>query len=580
VGGNVGTIPDQRRRGQRGDRSNMPGNIAQFFTRHLTRPDLALYRHHVDGVWCDVTVATVATLARRWQAAFRRDGLVSGDRLAVCVRNGVNWVAIDIAALGLGLVVVPLYVDDNADNVSWCVGNADARLLIVDNSRIAAALAKCADPTQTLPPLVVLRSDEDASMPAPASFLPEATAELVVTELPDDTLATICFTSGTAGRPKGVMLSQGNIIANVGQCAETGMARSNDVFLSVLPLSHMFERTGGYYLPLSLGATVAFSRGIAKIAEDLASQAPTAMFAVPRIFERFKARIDESLAPSPWKRRLFDACVARGFRVAAGKGGVFDHLLAPALRKVVAGPVLARLGGRLRLAVVGGAALEPALAHTFIGLGLPVLQGYGMTEASPVISVNRDRDNVPESVGPPLAGVEVRLGEGGELLARGANVMQGYWKNPDATHEALDADGWLHTGDLAEIVDRKIYIRGRLKDILVMSNGEKLPPQDAEFAILHDPVFEQVMLVGEGRPYLILLAVTHETDEKELIKRANDRLKEFPRWSRVRRVVMSRELWSVDNGLLTPTLKLKRPMLLRKLAPQIEAAYAEPPGQG
>ena len=170
----------------------------------------------------------------------------------------------------------------------------------------------------------------------------------------------------------------------------------------------------------------------------------------------------------------------------------------------------------------------------------------------------------PESVGPPLPGVEIRLGDGGELLARGRNVMLGYWKNPEATRATLTADGWLHTGDLAEIKDGKIFIRGRAKDILVLSNGEKLPPQDAEFAILHDPVFEQVMLVGEGRPYVVLLAVTKETDEKTLIRRANEQLKAFPRWTRVRRVVMQQEPWSVDNGLLTPTLKLKRPVLLRQ----------------
>jgi len=558
----------------------MPGNIARFFSQHLAQPARPLFRHYVDNAWRDVTVAELDLLIRRWQAAFRRDGLVAGDRVAICVRNGVNWVAIDIAALGMGLVVVPLYVDDNVDNVAWCVGNAQARLLVVENSRVAAALAKCAGPAQPLPPLVVLRPDDGESGATLATFLPEAAVELTVAELADDTLATICFTSGTAGRPKGVMLSHQNIIANVGQCAQTGMARPDDLFLSILPLSHMFERTGGYYLPLSLGAKVAFSRGVAQIAADLVSQAPTAMFAVPRIFERFHARIETSLAKSPAKKRLFDTCVARGFRMATGQGNVVDRMLVPGLRKLVAKPVLAGLGGRLRLAVVGGAALDPSLARTFIGLGLPMLQGYGMTEASPVISVNLDDDNVPESVGPPLPGVEIRLGDGGELLARGKNVMLGYWKNTEATQASLSADGWLHTGDLAEITNGKIYIRGRAKDLLILSNGEKLPPQDAEFAILHDPVFEQVMLVGEGRPFVVLLAVTQEADEKVLIRRANERLKAFPRWTRVRRVLMSREPWSVDNGLLTPTLKLKRPILLKKLAPQIEAAYAESSGSG
>ena len=234
----------------------------------------------------------------------------------------------------------------------------------------------------------------------------------------------------------------------------------------------------------------------------------------------------------------------------------------------------------MRLAIVGGAALDPQIARTFIGLGLTMLQGYGMTEAAPVISVNREGDNDPESVGPPLPGVEVKLGDGGELLARGANVMQGYWHNDAATKASIDADGWLHTGDIAEIHERRIYIRGRVKDILVMSNGEKLPPQDAEFALMRDPAFEQVMLVGEGRAFLTLLAVTKERDEKTLIARANEQLKAFPRWVRVRRVIATPEAWSIDNGLLTPTLKLKRPLVLAKFKDAIDAVYAADSANG
>jgi long-chain acyl-CoA synthetase len=299
------------------------------------------------------------------------------------------------------------------------------------------------------------------------------------------------------------------------------------------------------------------------------------MFAVPRIFEKFKARIDQTLSASPVKRWLFGQCTARGWRLESRRASVLDALATPALRALVAKPVLARLGGRLRLTVVGGAALDPDIAHTFIGLGLPMLQGYGMTEASPVISVNRDDDNDPDSVGPALPGIEVKIGEGGELLARGGNVMLGYWRNDEATRASIDAEGWLHTGDIAEIRDNRIYIRGRMKDIVVMSNGEKLSPQDVEFALLHDPVFEQVMLVGEGRPFLTLLAVTQESDEKTLIARANERLKTFPRWVRVRRVIATREPWSIDNGLLTPTLKLKRPLVLARFKDALDAVYAE-----
>jgi long-chain acyl-CoA synthetase len=553
----------------------MPANIAQLFARHQGTPDHALYRHFEGDAWADVGVAEIARRIGRWQAAFRREGLAPGERVALCARNGINWVAIDQAALGLGLVVVPLYVDDNPDNVAWCVDHATARLLIVESSQIAANLVNLADAQYRLPPIVVLNPDDGERLATAATFLPATGDDVVVRDLPDDTLATICFTSGTSGRPKGVMLSHGNILANVEQCRLTGMARTDDLFLSILPLSHMFERTGGYYLPLALGAKVAYCRGIAQIADDLVSQAPTVMFAVPRIFERFHARIEQALAAAPFKRKLFAECVARGYRVATGKGSWLDHLVAPVLRRIVGAPVLARLGGRLRLAVVGGAALDPELARTFIGLGLPMLQGYGMTEASPVISVNRDDDNVPESVGPPLPGVEVRLAENNELLARGANIMLGYWRNPEASRAALMDGGWLRTGDIAEIKDGKIYIRGRAKDILVLSNGEKLPPQDVEFAILRDPIFEQVMLVGEGRPYPVLLAVSKETDEAKLLERANAQLKHFPGWVRVRRVIRLSEPWSVDNGLLTPTLKLKRPLLTQKLAREIDAAYAE-----
>lgn len=546
-------------------------NIGEYFRQHLATPEKMLYRYGEGDIWRDVTVAEVAALVGRWQAALRTLGLATGDRVAVCLRNGVNWVGLDLAALGLGLVVVPLYVEDNPDNAAWCVDNAEAKLLVVENTRMANALLATG---RSLPPIYVLRPDSGDDSTSVAKLLAETSGPPEFRDLAAGALATICYTSGTSGRPKGVMLSHDNIIANVTSCQACEMARPTDLFLSILPLSHMFERTGGYYLPLSIGARVVYARSVAQLADDLASQAPTLMYAVPRIFEKFKARIDETLAKSTFKRVLFEQCAARGWRAETRHGSLLDVLLTPVLRALVAKPILARLGGRMRLTVVGGAALDPDIAHTFIGLGLPMLQGYGMTEASPVISVNRDDDNDPDSVGQALPGVEVRIGEGGELLARGGNIMLGYWRNEEATRASIDAEGWLHTGDIAEIRDQRIYIRGRMKDILVMSNGEKLPPQDVEFALLHDPVFEQVMLVGEGRPFLTLLAVTQESNEQMLVARANERLKDFPRWVRVRRCIATRDPWSIENGLLTPTLKLKRPLVLAQFKDQLDAVYA------
>src|SRR5882762_3465800 len=546
-------------------------NIAGLLKAQLAAPERILYRQFVEGGWRDISAREIAAYAARWQAFLRAAGLAPGDRVALSLKNGIHWVAADQAVLGLGLVVVPLYADDNPENVAWCLENSGARLLVAESSRMADALQNVA---RSLPRVLCLAADAGSGHDAVEAVLPKQAPAFEAAPLEDGTLATICYTSGTAGRPKGVMLTHGNILANVFACERLSLARSDDVFLSLLPLSHMFERTGGYYLPLAIGAKVTYARSISQLAEDLASERPTVMFAVPRVFEKFAARVNEALAKSPAKKRLFELVVAAGGRAERGEAGFADRIVLTLLRKRVAAPVLASLGGRMRFAVLGGAPLDPAIAWLFLGLGLPVLQGYGMTEASPVISVNRLEGNVPESVGMPLDNVEARIAADGELLARGPSVMKGYWNNPEASAKALDREGWLHTGDLAEITGGRIYIRGRLKDVLVLSNGEKLPPQDVELAILGDGVFEQGILIGEGRPFLTLVAVTKETDEKNLVQRANERLKGFPRYIRVRRVVATREPWTVENGLLTPTLKVKREPVQKKFSAEIERAYA------
>ena len=545
-------------------------NIAALLGAHLATPERILYRQFSGGTWRDISAREIAAYAARWQAFLRAEGLAPGDRVALCLKNGIHWVAADQAALGLGLVVVPLYADDNPENVAWCLENSGARLLVAETSRMADALRGVA---ASLPRVLCVAADPGSGHDLVEAALPRQASAFEAAPVEDGALATICYTSGTAGRPKGVMLTHGNILANVSACERLRLAQSDDVFLSLLPLSHMFERTGGYYLPLAIGAKVTYARSISQLAEDLASERPTVMFAVPRVFEKFAARVNEALAKSPAKKRLFELVVAAGGRAQRREAGLADRIVLALLRDRVAGPVRSRLGGRMRFAILGGAPLDPAIAWLFLGLGLPVLQGYGMTEASPVISVNRLEGNVPESVGMPLDNVEVRVAADGELLARGPSVMKGYWNNPEASAKSLDREDWLHTGDLAEIREGRIFIRGRLKDVLVLSNGEKLPPQDVELAILGDGLFEQGILIGEGRPFLTLVAVTRETDEKNLIRRANDRLKEFPRYVRVRRVVATREPWTVENGLLTPTLKVKRDRVQEKFRAEIERAY-------
>ena len=347
------------------------------------------------------------------------------------------------------------------------------------------------------------------------------------------------------------------------------------------------------------GASIVFSRAIAQLAEDFKIVQPTIIFSVPRIYERFLAAINEQLKKaSPGKRKLFDLAVDVGwsrFEYQNGRGPwKASFLLWPVLKKLVADKLLARFGGRLRFAVAGGAALSPSVSKVFVGLGLPICQGYGMTEASPLLAVNLLDKNEPSSVGPPVPGVETRIGENNVLLARGPNIMMGYWNNPEATRAVLSEDGWLNTGDQARIDEQGfIHITGRIKEIIVMGNGEKVPPVDMELAIQMDPLFEQALVYGEAKPYLSAIVVLNDDEwartaadakidprldgegksEKFLVQRISKLIKSFPGYAGIRKVAIAREKWTIDNGMITPTLKLKRNAIFQKYANAIDDMY-------
>jgi long-chain acyl-CoA synthetase len=338
-------------------------------------------------------------------------------------------------------------------------------------------------------------------------------------------------------------------------------------------LSHTFERSVGYYAAMAIGAQTIYARGIPELGEDFMSQHPTLAVCVPRIFERIYSKVQEGLPAGSLKRRLFEMAVDIGWKRFNRQSSRWEDILWPLLDRLVARKLRSRLGGRIRVMVVGAAALAPHLSRTFIGLGLPILQGYGLTEFSPVICANRPGDNDPLSVGRPLAGVEVKTLPDGELLARGPSLMLGYWNNPEATAAAIDPDGWLHTGDLVRIKDGRIYITGRAKDIIVLSNGEKVPPSDAEQAILMDPVFEQVLVLGEGRGHLGLLTVSRLEDKHELCRRANAQLSSFPGYAKIHHLARIADPWTVENELLTPTLKPKRNKIEARYAQEIEEMY-------
>ena len=416
-------------------------------------------------------------------------------------------------------------------------------------------------------------------------------------------LATIVYTSGTSGKPKGVMLSHDNILFNAYQSSVCVEFVEDDRFLSFLPLSHMLERTAGYYLPMMVGAEVAFARSVNQLAEDLKTQRPTVMISVPRIYERVYSKITASLAKQPaFKRVLFDTTVRLGwkhYQYKQGRGSFsFSLLFLPIFNRLVAHKILSAFGGRMKYAVVGGAAMPPEISRIFIGLGMPLLQGYGMTETSPVVCVNRPSSNIPESIGQTLTGMEVRIGKNNELLTRSRSVMLGYWNNKKATQETIDDEGWLHTEDQARIDEYgHLYLTGRIKEIIVLGNGEKVPPNDMEMAIRMDPLIEQVMILGEGRAFLAALVVLNPQEwiqfsdslgvkatdknslkekfvKKAMLARISKQIEAFPGFASIRRVHLSLEPWTVDNGLLTPTLKIKRPQIDMRYKEDIEALYA------
>ncbi len=551
-------------------------NLAEMFCARVNEtPDVPAYRQF-DGTrnaWVDMTWGHVAREVGRWQAALRREGLKAGDRISLCMRNRVEWVLFDQAALGLGLITVPLYFDDRPDNMAFCMNDAGARLLLLESGDMWPALRPQVKTIEHVICLEKTPAGEDGGVTELKQWLREAGAQPARSAAKPDDLMTIVYTSGTTGRPKGVMLSHRNILSNVDAALKAIPVYSDERFLSFLPLSHMFERTTGYYVAIAAGSQTVYARGISVLADDIREQKPTVLISVPRIFERIYTKMQEAMPPGSLKRRLFDKAVDIGWKRFNREATWRDNAWWPLLNMLVARKLHRRLGGRIRLIISGGAALAPHLARTFMGLGLPIVQGYGLTETAPVLAANRLHDNDPASVGRPLEGIELKCDENGELLARGPNVMIGYWNNQKATAATIDPQGWLHTGDLAKIRDGRVYITGRVKEIIVLSNGEKVPPLDAEQAIMMDPVFEQAMVVGEGRPKLGLLVVSKLEDEKELCARANERLHDFPGYARICHVARFAEPWTIQGGLLTPTLKLKRNVIEARYAKEIEAMY-------
>lgn len=553
--------------------------------------------------WRSLTVKEFERATRETAARLAHAGVAPGDRVALFVENRPEWHVLDFACHLIAAVPVPLYATLPAHQVRYIVKDSQSKLLVVSGAdRARTALEACSD----LPGVRVVGVDaglapdlgclHDLALP-PARRRPEAPP------LTGDDLASLIYTSGTTGEPKGVMLTHRNFMSQVNTVRELYPITERDICMSFLPLSHVFERTVDYVF-FDRGAQINYVESIERVPSQLMEIRPTIMVSVPRLYERsFIKIISKVQQEGGAKRRLFEWAlrVGREVREAEWRGeraSAFARGQFAVARSRVFSKVLDRLGGRLRFSISGGAPLARQVAEFFDIVGLPILQGYGLTETSPVIAANRLDANRLGSVGQVFPGVEVHIAADGEIIARGPNIMRGYWGQPAATAETIDPDGWLHTGDVGYLDgDGYLYITDRKKDIIVTSGGKNVAPQPIEGRLGATPHIAMAVLIGDKFPYLTALVVPNfenveahfaakgvtglgraeiaEHPETEAlvaaaVKQVNA---ELATHERIRRfAILPREL-SLEEGELTPTMKVRRRVVSERYATRIEQMY-------
>jgi len=587
-----------------------------FAWRTAQTPTAEAYRQFDDasGQWLSTSWQAASQRVAQFTHALARLNLERGARVAILLPNSLDAVCIDQAVLALACVPVPMHALDNPASIAYILQDSGASMLIADSDQQWQGIVQAGLDLTALRQVVVTHTSlpvTDAPIPVLQldAWLSSAGTQNLLPDGPTESdLAALVYTSGTTGKPKGVMLTHLNVMSNVKAAVQRVAPVISDVFLSFLPLSHTFERTAGYYLPIAAGACVAYSRSTRQLPQDLLAVRPTILISVPRVYERVYSVIQTRLSSSKIQSALFNTAIAIGYRRFSREQGrlqgdallsVLDGLAWLLLQPVIAQKLIDQFGGRLRVAVSGGAALSNAISECFLGLGIPIIQGYGMTETSPVVAFNAPDDNDPTTVGRAMSNVEVRIGENAELQVRGPNVMRGYWKRDADTAKAF-VDGWLRTGDQAEIVDGRVRILGRIKEIIVTSTGEKIAPVDLELAIMNDPGFEQVYVFGDNSPFIGCAVVLSKKYWAELtgtlnlnpddvsslksaqaveavVNRIRTLTQSFPYYAQPKAAILSLEPWTIENSLITPTLKLKRNNLAAHFADDIQAMYHRAP---
>jgi long-chain acyl-CoA synthetase len=587
----------------------------QRITEKFAGQNRPVLMHKVDGKYVGITHSELHRKVEVFAFGLASLGVKKGDRVSIISENRPEWVIADQAIVALGAIDVPIYPTMTAKQNEFIFNDSGVKIAIVSNQFQLNKVIKVLNDVKTLEKVILIAEKGQITEPKTLGFNqvmqlgekyekehPDLLKTSIKAVKPED-LLTLIYTSGTTGNPKGVMLTHHNLCSNMISAAEVIPFDETEVLLSFLPLCHSFERMAGYYTAMACGATIAYAESIETVRDNMLEVRPTIVTTVPRLFERVYSRIAKQVdASPPARRKIFHWAIDVGRKHALAvkrrnvslalkvKNAVADALVFKKIRE--------RTGGRIKFFVSGGAALAREFGEFFEAVGLKIIEGYGLTETSPVISVNRLDNYKWGAVGLPIPGVEVKIAEDGEILSRGPHIMKGYWNNPKATAEVLEKNGWFHTGDIGVIdSDGFIYITDRKKHLFVSSGGKNIAPQPIENLFLANKYIEQFVLIGDKRSFLTALIVPDfdsikeyadgnkisYTDKRDLSKLPEVQKlfeqeiasiqKDLATFERVRKFTLLDKPFTIEDGELTPTQKVKRNVVEERYSHLIERMY-------